>query len=80
MTEPAFFFFFSLENQLIDLQRQFGFMEDSLAVLNPIVNTQSQQLADQQRQIQLLYQKTANPNQTSHIQPFDVENDRPPHY
>ncbi len=80
MTEPAFFENVALENQLIALQSQFAFMEDTLYALNAIVTTQSQQLADQQRQIQLLYQKTANPNQTSHIQPFDVENDRPPHY
>ncbi len=80
MTEPAFFENVALENQLIALQSQFAFMEDTLDALNAIVTAQSQQLADQQRQIQLLYQKTANPNQTSHIQPFDVENDRPPHY
>lgn len=80
MNEPAFFENFALDNQLIALQSQLAFMEDTLETLNAIVTAQSQQLADQQRQIQLLYQKTANPSQITHIQPFDVENDRPPHY
>lgn len=68
------------QNQLIELQSQLMFMEATLDMLNDIVIQQSQQIADQQRQIQLLYQKiTAMPNE-SQIQPFDLLADRPPHY
>ncbi|WP_394262183.1 SlyX family protein [Moraxella boevrei] len=68
------------QNQLIELQSQLMFMEATLDTLNDIVIQQSQQIADQQRQIQLLYQKiTAMPSE-SQIQPFDLLADRPPHY
>lgn len=70
----------ALENQLIALQSQVAFMEDTLDTLNAIVTAQSQQLADQQRQLQLLYQKVTHSDNNSQIQPFDVLNDRPPHY
>lgn len=70
----------ALENQLIALQSQVAFMEDTLDTLNAIVTVQSQQLADQQRQLQLLYQKVTYSDNNSQIQPFDVLNDRPPHY
>lgn len=46
------------QNQLIELQSQLMFMEATLDTLNDIVIQQSQQIADQQRQIQLLYQKS----------------------
>lgn len=70
----------SLESQIIALQSQVAFMEDTLDTLNAIVTAQSQQLADQQRQLQLLYQKVTYSDNNSQIQPFDVLNDRPPHY
>lgn len=70
----------ALENQLIALQSQVAFMEDTLDTLNAIVTAQSQQLTDQQRQLQLLYQKVTSTDNASQILPFDVLNDRPPHY
>lgn len=70
----------NLESQIIALQSQVAFMEDTLDTLNAIVTAQSQQLADQQRQLQLLYQKVTHSDNNSQIQPFDVLNDRPPHY
>ncbi|WP_315042864.1 SlyX family protein [Faucicola mancuniensis] len=70
----------NLQNSLIELQTQTAFMENTIDVLNDIVTNQSQQLADQQRMLQLLYQKlNALPND-SQIQPFDLFADKPPHY
>ena len=48
--------------------------------LDNIVTEQSQLIADQQRQLQLLYQKLETQTQGSQIQPFDLLSDKPPHY
>lgn len=69
-----------LTQALIDLQTQMVFMEDTLDKLDNIVTEQSQLIADQQRQLQLLYQKLENQTQGSQIQPFDLLSDKPPHY
>ena len=45
-----------------------------------LVDLQSQLIADQQRQLQLLYQKLETQTQGSQIQPFDLLSDKPPHY
>lgn len=69
-----------LTQALIDLQTQVLFMEDTLDKLDNIVTKQSQLIADQQRQLQLLYQKLETQTQGSQIQPFDLLSDKPPHY
>lgn len=69
-----------LTQELIDLQTQVLFMEDTVDKLDNIVTEQSQLIADQQRQLQLLYQKLETQTQGSQIQPFDLLSDRPPHY
>lgn len=69
-----------LTQELIDLQTQMLFMEDTLDKLDNIVTEQSQLIADQQRQLQLLYQKLETQTQGSQIQPFDLLSDKPPHY
>ena len=69
-----------LTQELIDLQTQVLFMEDTLDKLDNIVTEQSQLIADQQRQLQLLYQKLETQTQGSQIQPFDLLSDKPPHY
>ncbi len=69
-----------LTQDLIDLQTQMVFMEDTVDKLDNIVTEQSQLIADQQRQLQLLYQKLETQTQGSQIQPFDLLNDKPPHY
>lgn len=69
-----------LTQDLIDLQTQVLFMEDTVDKLDNIVTEQSQLIADQQRQLQLLYQKLETQTQGSQIQPFDLLNDKPPHY
>lgn len=69
-----------LTQELIDLQTQVLFMEDTIEQLDRIVTEQSQLIADQQRQLQLLYQKLETQTQGSQIQPFDLLSDRPPHY
>lgn len=65
---------------LVDLQTQVLFMEDTVDKLDNIVTEQSQLIADQQRQLQLLYQKLETQTQGSQIQPFDLLSDKPPHY
>lgn len=69
-----------LQQSLIDLQTQVAFMEDTLDKLDNIVTEQSQLIADQQRQLQLLYQKLETQTQGSQIQPFNLLSDKPPHY
>ena len=69
-----------LNQELIDLQTQVAFMEDTVDKLDNIVTEQSQLIADQQRQLQLLYQKLETQTQGSQIQPFDLLSDKPPHY
>ena len=69
-----------LTQDLIDLQTQVLFMEDTVDKLDNIVTEQSQLIADQQRQLQLLYQKLETQTQGSQIQPFDLLSDKPPHY
>lgn len=69
-----------LEQGLIDLQTQVAFMEDTVEQLDRIVTEQSQLIADQTRQLQLMYQKLESQHSTSQIQPFDLLNDKPPHY
>lgn len=64
----------------INLQTQVLFMEDTIEQLDRIVTEQSQLIADQQRQLQLLYQKVETQTQGSQIQPFDLLSDKPPHY
>lgn len=72
--------FDEFENKLVDLQTQVAFMEDTIDKLDKIVTEQSQLIADQQRQLQLIYQKLESKTQGSQIQPFDLLSDRPPHY
>ena len=69
-----------LTQELIDLQTQLLFMEDTVDKLDNIVTEQSQLIADQQRQLQLLYQKLETQTQGLQIQPFDLLSDKPPHY
>ena len=69
-----------LTQDLIDLQTQVLFMEDTVDKLDNIVTEQSQLIADQQRQLQLVYQKLETQTQGSQIQPFDLLSDKPPHY
>ena len=69
-----------LTQDLIDLHTQVLFMEDTVDKLDNIVTEQSQLIADQQRQLQLLYQKLETQTQGSQIQPFDLLSDKPPHY
>lgn len=69
-----------LTQALIDLQTELLFMEDTVDKLDNIVTEQSQLIADQQRKLQLLYQKLETQTQGSQIQPFDLLSDKPPHY
>lgn len=69
-----------LKQQIVELQTQVAFMEDTLDKLDNTVTEQSQLIADQQRQLQLLYQKLESQTQGSQIQPFDLLGDKPPHY
>lgn len=72
----------NLDFQLIiaDLQTKIAFLDDTVEQLNHIVAKQSQQIADQAKQLQLLYQKIDNQKLDNFIQPFDLIADKPPHY
>lgn len=65
---------------ITDLQTKIAFLDDTVEQLNKIIAEQSQQLADQQKQLQFLYQKIDSQNLGSQIQPFDLIADKPPHY
>ena len=69
-----------LNEDMAALQTQFAFMEDTIDTLNGVITQRSQLIADQQRQLQLIYQKLESQTQGSQIQPFDLLHDRPPHY
>lgn len=70
----------NLETNLVEVQTQLAFIEDTIEKLDQVITHQSQLIANQQRQLQLLYQKLESQMSGSQIQPFDLLNDRPPHY
>lgn len=70
----------SMQQAIIDLQSQIAFLEDTVEALNLRVAEQSRELADQHRQLQLLYQKIDSQTTTNTIAPFDLLADKPPHY
>lgn len=69
-----------MQQAIIDLQSQIVFLEDTVEALNLRVAEQSCELADQQRQLQLLYQKIDSQATANTIAPFDLLADKPPHY
>lgn len=68
------------QQAMIDLQSQIAFLEDTVEALNQRVAEQSRELADQHRQLQLLYQKIDSQTTANTIAPFDLLADKPPHY
>lgn len=70
----------SMQQAIIDLQSQIAFLEDTVEALNLRVAEQSRELADQHRQLQLLYQKIDSQTTVNTIAPFDLLADKPPHY
>lgn len=70
----------SMQQAIIDLQSQIVFLEDTVEALNLRFAEQSCELADQQRQLQLLYQKIDSQATANTIAPFDLLADKPPHY
>lgn len=73
-------FYQNFQEIITDLQTKIAFLDDTVEQLNKIIAEQSQQIADQQKQLQFLYQKIDSQNLGTQIQPFDLIADKPPHY
>jgi SlyX protein len=67
-----------MESRMTELETKIAFQDDLLDALNHTVAMQQQQLDQQQRQIQLLYEqiRSLSPSQLA----SQSEQERPPHY
>lgn len=63
-----------------DLQVRITFLDDLVEQLNDQVVKQSQQIADLQKQMQLLYRRVEASDLSDGIATFDPITNRPPHY
>ncbi len=69
-----------MQNQeIIRLEETIAHLEMTLEELNTVVTEQTGQIADLQRQMQLMY-NYLHANSDDGIAPFDLMADRPPHY
>lgn len=67
--------------QLTDLQIKIAFLENTVDELNTIITSQSLQIKDLQDQLKLIYRYLEYRHaQDDGIAPFDLLNDKPPHY
>lgn len=64
---------------LTDLQIAVAHLEVTVDTLNQVISRQDKQIADLQRQLQLLYGHLERQTDSG-IAPFDLWADRPPHY
>jgi len=69
-----------MEAQLIELQMSVAHLELTVEQLNLVITKQDKHLRTLQRQLQLLYKQVESQNNDEGIAPFDVMNDKPPHY
>ncbi len=69
-----------MQNQeIIKLEETIAHLEMTVEELNTVVTKQTGQIADLQRQMQLIYNYLHN-NSDDGIAPFDLMADKPPHY
>ncbi|MDO4441739.1 MAG: SlyX family protein [Moraxella sp.] len=67
--------------QLIDLQIKISYLENTVDDLNTVITSQTLQIKDLQDQLKLIYRYLENQHGNDDgIAPFDLLNDRPPHY
>ncbi len=64
---------------IIKLEETIAYLESTIDTLNQVVTEQTGQIADLQRQMQLMYNYLHN-NSDDGIAPFDLMADKPPHY
>ncbi|WP_430737268.1 SlyX family protein [Psychrobacter sp. VH5] len=69
-----------LQAQVIDLQTSLAHLEVTVERLNDVITRQDRDIHTLQRQLQLIYKQIENQDSESGIAPFDVMEDRPPHY
>ena len=63
-----------------DLQVRIAFLDDLVEQLNEQLARQSQEIADLQKQMQLLYQRVEAADLSEGVAPFDPMTNKPPHY
>lgn len=69
-----------LEAQLIELQMSVAHLELTAEQLNAVITKQDRHLRTLQRQLQLLYKQIESRQDDEGIAPFNVMEDKPPHY
>lgn len=70
-----------LDSQLIDLQIKIAYLEKTVDDLNVVVTDQTLHIKDLQDQLKLIYRYLENQHGNDDgIAPFDLLNDKPPHY
>lgn len=70
----------NVEAQLVELQMNVAHLELTVEQLNLVITKQDHQLRTLQRQLQLLYQQIEGAQEDSGIAPFNLIDDKPPHY
>jgi SlyX protein len=71
----------TLSARIDDLQVKVAFLDDLVESLNELVALQSKTVLDQQKQMQILYQRMESvQNHENGVEPFDPVKDIPPHY
>lgn len=71
----------TLSARIDDLQVKLAFLDDLVESLNELVAFQTQTIADQQKQMQILYQRLESVQHGEHgVEPFDPLKEIPPHY
>lgn len=70
-----------MNQELIELQIKIAYLENTVDELNQVVTSQTLQLTDLQNQLKLIYRYLEQRHDNDDgIMPFDLLNDRPPHY
>lgn len=67
-----------LSRDVIDLQIKVAYLENTIDTLNDVIATQDRALKDLQDQLKFIYRFLENQHDAP--APFDLLNDRPPHY
>ena len=80
MTIPPYDDQASFSAPIEDLQVRIAFLDDLVEQLNEQLARQSQEIADLQKQMQLLYQRVEAADLSEGVAPFDPMTNKPPHY
>ncbi len=80
MTKPPYDDQASFSAPIEDLQVRIAFLDDLVEQLNEQLARQSREIADLQKQMQLLYQRVEAADLSEGVAPFDPMTNKPPHY